>query len=515
LRTVIDQRISAEWKERGIQPASVSSDAEFMRRVSLDLIGVIPSYDEAAAFLDDKAEDKRAKLVERLLADPRYAQHQMHVWDMVYFGRNPPGYYTRDRDGFQRWLNEQFASNTPYNKIAESILKAEGNTAEQGAPMYLVQFKDNPEDATVHLTQTFLGIQLQCARCHDHPYESWTQLDFYGFGAFLARLEMVEAGKVGKEKKVFVGEQEYGEINFTGPASEEEAGQKGKPVPPKFLLGEALQEPETPEGVKVTRFPGGKVPAAPKFSRKTALADWIISEENPFFARAVVNRIWSQFMGRGLVHPVDNMSESNPPTHPELLIALAQQFVEHKYDMKWLINEIVLSDAYQLSSTGSVEIARPMWFEQARTRPLSAEELAASWRMATNYEAIDPKAKEQLAKDFCYPLGGYQVRIFGSPNDGVGDFLGGMHEHLYMNNGGIGKLFSNAEGGLLRQLAESEAPAPERIEQLYLTILSRRPTAVETERFVEFLSTENARPHDLAKDAIWALMTCSEFRFNH
>jgi hypothetical protein len=519
LRDVIDAEVQAAWKEHDVEHAPPADDATFLRRVYLDLCGTIPSYEEAKAFLDDDAKDKREKLIDRLLDDPRYALHQGDVWDMVLFGRDPPGFDAKDRDGFQRWIREQFAKNTPYDEIVRRLLRAEGNTVEDGAPMYLIQYKNKPEDASVAITQTFLGVQLQCARCHDHPYESWSQLDFYGMAAFLARLEVVTVGKKGKDSMLAVGEKNLGDVLFTGPAAEQEPGQKGEPVKAKFLLGEVLQEPELPEDFEEPRrFPSGKMPPEPKFSRKNSLADWITSPDNPYFARAVVNRVWAQFMGRGLVHPVDNMSESNSPTHPELLAKLAAAMVEHKFDLKWYVRELLNSETYQIGAGGPIEDAKPYWFARARTRPLSAEELAISWRVATYYdEAMAASGKEPKEGERFFGLtSGYMLRFFGRPENGVGDFLGGLQEHLYLNNGQVAGLISSGEKSLHHTLMNSEAPWEERVDRLFLSVLSRYPSAEERERLVQYIAEEDSGESDTRlREAIWALLTCSEFRFNH
>ncbi len=516
LRDLIDQHIETAWKANNVTPVGSSSDSEFLRRVYLDLLGTIPTHDEAVAFLDDMNPDKRKELIDRLLDDSRFASHQGEVWDLVLFGRKPPGYGTNKRGGFQSWLREQFASNTPYDKWVKTILLAEGNTVEQGAPMFFVQYKNKPEDATEAVTQRFLGVQLQCARCHDHPFESWTQLDFYGTAAFFARLRVVDVGKKDKLTMYAIGERNTGDVLFTGTVTEQEVGKKGEPVKPKFLQGDPLVEPELPKDFKEDRnFKSGKVPPKPKFSRKNQLADWITRPDNPYFARAVSNRIWAQFMGRGIVHPVDNMSKSNKPSHPELLDALAAAMVEYKFDLKSYIRELVNSRTYQLAGTGTVELAMPRWFERARTRPLSAEELLDAWKVAVGYDAIEKASGKKPSGDRYSPLGsGYLMRFFGTPSNGVGDFQGGLHEHLYLNNGGIGKLLTSAKGGLYDSLLKSDAPWEERIDRLYLSMLSRRPKTEERERFVAFLSAEKD-PRTRLGEAIWVLMTCSEFRFNH
>jgi hypothetical protein len=517
LRDVIDARIAAGWKSNGVTPAERSTDAEFLRRVSLDVLGIVPTYDEAVAFLDDTDPDKRAKLIDRLLEHPRYAVHQADVWDMVYFGRNPPGYGTDKREGFQNWLAEQFRSNTPYNVWAGKILRAEGNTVEQGAPMFFVQFKRRPEDAIEAVTQKFLGVQLQCARCHDHPFEEWTQLEFYGMAAYYTRLRVVDVGKKNKLTAFAIGEMNRGEVLFTGPVSEQELGKKGTPVKPKFLGGEPFVEPELPEGFEEPRnFPSGKVPPAPKTSRKNALADWVTAADNPYFAKAAANRIWAQFMGKGIVQPVDNLADANPPSHPELLKQLTASLVENEFDLKQFMREILNSKSYQLSSSGPVTDAMPLLYQRARYRPLSAEELLESWMTASGYNDTLKASGKELEGRF-RPRGitwDYVRRFFGRPNDGVGNFQGGLHEHLYLNNGQIHQLISKQKGSLYDTVFKSEQPWGKRVERMYLQLLSRRPPPPETEKFVAHLSSDDD-PQGRLHEAIWTLMTCSEFRFNH
>jgi hypothetical protein len=517
LREVIDTELRAAWQRENIEPAPQAGDAAFLRRVYLDLAGIIPTAAEAAAFLNDTDSSKRAKLVDKLLDSERYAVHQADVWDMVYFGRHPPGYDSPKREGFQRWLRDGFAQNVPYDELVRTMLKAEGNTAEQGAPMYLLQYERHPEDAAVAITQTFLGVQLQCARCHDHPFEPWKQREFYGMAAFFARLTRVPAGKVNNLDKIYVGEMNSGEVKFTGSAKDAKPGKQGEPIPPKFLLGEALEEPDLSAEFKDEKRPKeGQPPPPPKFSRKDKLAEWVTSPANQLFARATANRVWAQYMGRGIVHPVDSMSESNPPSHPALLDTLAKGLVEHKFDLKWLIREIVNSQSYQLAATGSASEPMPKWFERARTRPLSAEELLESWRVATGYDDWYAQSGKKEDKRFYGVTFDYIRRYFGEPNNGVGDFQGGMHEHLYLNNGEVGQLIISQKGGLMDALATSSDPWEARVERLFLAVLSRKPSEDERAKFVEFLSVEEKdKRSERLKDAIWALMTCSEFRFNH
>ena len=379
LREVIDANVQAAWKQENLQPAPRADDATFLRRVSLDLTGTIPTAEEARQFLDDKNADKRARLVERLLADSRFAQQQATLWDLILFGRNPANPdATRKRDYFRQWLAGKFAANVPFDHWVRALLLAE----EDGAELFYVQFQNRPEDLTEAFSRIFLGTQLQCARCHDHPNTDLKQKDFYGMAGFFVRLVVLDQGSEGKTdkqtKRYRIGEKTLGEVLFAGNNKELKPGNKGEPVKPKFLAGAPLDEPPPPKDYKDPEMKTGmKSLPKPAFSRKEKLAEWATAAANPFFARAAVNRVWAQFLGRGIVHPVDNLGEDNQPVLPALLDTLTQEFVAHQFDIKWLIRELVNSQTYQLASAGASREALPKYFERARIRPLSAEEVMA------------------------------------------------------------------------------------------------------------------------------------------
>lgn len=513
LRHRIDVAIRSLWQAEKLTPALRTTDAEFLRRIYLDLVGVIPEYSETVAFLNDQAADKRERLIDSLLADPRFAKHQAEIWDLILFTRNPPGYETDKRAGIQNWLTKNFEQNRPYDEWVRELLKADGNSVEQGPPLYFVQYRNQPEDATEVITQTFLGVQLQCARCHDHPFEAWKQVDFYGMAAFLARLDVVTVGKKDNLSMFAVAEKSSGDILFTGPAKDQQPGKKGDPVGPRFLLGDPLTEPPLPEGFKEVKFEANKVPPKPLLSRKDQLAEWITRPDNPFFAKAIANRVWAQFMGRGIVHPVDNMSPSNAPVHPDLLQKLAQELIAHQFDLKWFMRELVNSKTYQLSSRGASGEPSPRHFEHGRTRPLSAEELVDSWRVATGYaEAAKQKGSQKSEQNRFHPIeGGYILRFFGTPNSGAGDFQGGLAEHLFLNNGPLNRLTDANKGNLADWLNTVDHPLPNRVERLYLTVLTRYPTPEESARFIAFIEESNGKPR--WPDAVWVLLASSEFRF--
>lgn len=507
LRKVIDREIAAAWKANEITPAAPASDAAYLRRVYLDLAGTLPTFEEARAFLDDESPDKRVALVDRLLADKRHARHQTQVWDLLFFTRNPANpSATRKRERFQKWLLGQFEENAPWDVLVRKILLAE----EDGSAMFHVQYRNKPEDETVAISRLFLGTQLQCARCHDHPYEERTQRDFYGMAGFLVRLNVRE-DKPGKDKVWRIEEKSSGEVLFTGAAAEARPGQKGEPVSPKFLDGEEPDEPEPPEGFEEPDYKKLKGPwPKPYFSRKGELAKWLASPENPFFAKAIVNRVWSQLMGRGLVHPVDDLSPENEPSHPALFEAMTAWLVRNKFDLRALRREIVLSQTYALASAGEDSAAFPKWFRRARVRPLSAEELMAAFRVASGFDAAEGEEAKlpNAGKD-------YLLRFFGKPNDGQGRFQGGVDEHLFLNNGSqLRGIIRAKKGNLAHHLLNDEAPWEERMDRLFLSTLTRPPSDSELEKFAAYVSTAE-KPQELLEEAIWALLNSSQFRFNH
>ena len=242
---------------------------------------------------------------------------------------------------------------------------------------------------------------------------------------FFVRLVVLDSGD-GPKHRFRIGEKSTGEVLFTGSAKEQKPGQKGEPVKPKFLGGAMLDEPPPPKDFKEPEIKAGEKLPKPPFSRKEKLADWVVAPDNPYFARAAANRVWAQFMGRGLVQPVDDLRDKNPPSHPELFDALTDELEAHQFDLKWFIRELVNSETYQAASAGASTAALPEWFERGRVRPLSAEELMAAFRTATGCDAAGAKTGDDAV--------GYFQRDFGEPTDGQGEFQGGLAEHLFLNN---------------------------------------------------------------------------------
>ncbi len=509
LRKKIDAELRVAWQREKIKPAPKADDATFLRRVYLDLLGTLPTVEETKKFLADPDPKKRDKLIEKLLTDPRFPVQQAQIWDQVFFGRNPPnGDATRKRDGFRKWLEEQFAKDVPYNQWVHDLLLAEqGDTG-----LFYTQYRSQPEETTVAVSRIFMGTQLQCARCHDHPYEPISQKDFYGMAGFFARLTFVDV-PAGQGRRYVVGEKNTGDVLFSGSAKEQKPGKKGEPIKPKFLGGAPLEEPPLPGDFKEPKLEANKVPTKPLFSRKEKFVAWLTAPDNPYFAKAVTNRVWAQFMGRGEVHPVDDLSAKNTPTHPLLFQAMTKAMVDHKYDLKSFIREIVSSDAYQLASASGEKDPLPLHYQRARVRPLSAEEMLEAIRQATGTHAANAQGGQKQG------YGGdtleYFARYFGEPTNGRGDFQASLQAHMFLNNSGnIRQLLYPRKGNLVDVLTKSKEAWPDKVDYLFLSVLTRLPRADERDRFIKFLTAE-PRPDAVVPEAIWALLNCAEFRFNH
>ena len=505
LRDTIDREVKAAWAKEELSAPERSTDTVFLRRVYLDLVGMIPTYEEATAFLADKDQQKREKLVDRLLADPRYARNQAQVWDVSLLGRNPKGIRSTNRDAFRKWLAVHFEQNVAYDRIVHKLLKAE----EDNSKLFYVAYR-NSDDLTTRTMRFFLGTQLQCAKCHDHPYESWTQQDYYGMAGFFVRTYIVETDGANEHiKKFYVGEKSTGEVNFKITPKDAQPGTKDEPVKPRFLGGDELEEPELPKDFKEPKVEPKKAPPKPQFSRREKVVEWITAKENPYLARAVVNRIWGQFMGRGFVHPVDDFNSGNSPNHPELLKTIESGFVAHQFDLKWLIREIVNSEAYQAADVGPVKSALPRYYERARIRPLSVEELTESLHIATGL-GVESALNSRLSRDM--------VKYLGEPIDGQGKFQGSLTEHLFIHNGDVFRgLCHPRNGNLAETLLKSEDDWNAKVERMFVSVLSRTPNSEERERFVKYLDVD---PKDTKlasqrmEEAMWVLVACSEFRFN-
>jgi hypothetical protein len=499
LANKIDERIAAKWEAAKIAPAPQSDDAEFLRRVHLDIVGRVPMAAEAREFLSDPAPDKRQKLVEKLLASPGYARHFADVYKHLLIPEVDNDFqllfFTSD---FEPWLRKQFAENAKYDKMVREIVTTSLNPNGQGqinpfqlrnsaspfAFYYAKQLK--PENLAAGTARTFLGIHLECAQCHDHPFAKWKRDQFWGYAAF------------------------FGGVQRTG--NDENPG-----VIREVTDRRELNIPNTDKVVQA-KFLDGKEPEWTRAGARDTLADWITAKDNTYFARAAVNRLWALFFGIGIVDPVDDIIDDNVPSHPELLDELAADFVNHGYDMKQMIRAITASRAYNLASTGgSPSHDDPRLFARMAMRGLSPEQLFDSLATVTGFAETQNSAN--IFIDSVNSSRAKFIEKFKGEDDKMIDRQTSILQALTLMNGKIVAEVTNPKKGRLLA-AVAEAPFLDtagKVEALYLAALSRRPTADESSRMVDYV-TKGGASGDASKalsDVLWALLNSGEFLLNH
>src|SRR5262245_21904804 len=484
LAALIDRHVEARLKAERVPPAEPADDAEFLRRVYLDLHGVVPTGEQAARFLADTRPDRRARLVDALLADPRYGEYLSDVWPG--YAVSPPADDRRARaDQFRKWLAERFNTKT-WDRITTDLLTATGKMDENPAVIYLIEGRlpRTAPDLADLTSRYFLGVRLSCAQCHDHPFVAWKQQDFWGMAAFFTQVQTP-----GKSKLVYTaGIKDYPELTL------DSLKKDGVPDgflsrPPTFLGGEAA-----PDDKKTTN--------------RAALAAWLTSAKNPYFARAMANRTWWRLFGRGLVNPVDDMHTANPASHPELLDLLAKRFAESGFDHKFLTRAIVSSRAYQRTSRpGDALDKQAALFGRMSAKVLSAGQLYDSLVAVLGPPARKPGAGPQADTRAEF------VQSFSDDGDPDPTAYRRGIPHL------LRQMNSDQFGGrnvpaLAARLAEQDRSAEDVAADLFLAILSRRPTADEQKLFGAH-ATRTGSLETATRELAWALLLTSEFSLNH
>jgi hypothetical protein len=491
----IDEAVYARLKEQGIEPSDGCSDAEFLRRSSLDAIGMLPTPEQAREFLADTAPGKRAKWVDRLLESPAYADYWATRWgDLLRPNTQRVGVkpvYLLDQ-----WLRESLRKNKPYDQFVREILTAQGSTHNFG-PVVLFRDRREPADTGALVSQVFLGVRMECARCHHHPSEKWSQEDFYQLAACFGQL---------KRKGQGISAPISGEAEFIWHAP---GGEVKHPV-----NGEVLK-PRPPDGPALD-LADGRDP-------RQALVDWMTSRDNPFFARAIVNRVWGELMGRGIVHPVDDFRASNPPSNERLLDALAKDFVEHKFDLKHLIRTIMASRVYQLSSEpNESNVADTRNFSRSYRRRLPAEVLLDAVSDVTGVpDAFDGlPAGARAVHTWNNKLDSTFLDAFGRPNSSADcpcerDRGPSLVQALHlMNATRLQAKIASPEGRVAR-LAKSEMPPEEVVKGLYLAAFSRLPDEEEMMIARAAFTAEGTTRQSATEAVMWALINSAEFVLNH
>jgi Protein of unknown function (DUF1549)/Protein of unknown function (DUF1553) len=496
----IDALLRQSWKAAGVKPAPLADDAVFLRRAYLDLTGVIPTVSEVREFLADKRPDKRSRLIDRLLGTPakdgskrrtgssRHATHLANAWQHVMLPdlNNNPQLRFRAAT-FNAWLRNHFADNTPYDKVARELLTYTGST-QTGPGLYYQALEFKPEELAASTSRIFLGVQIQCAQCHNHPFDHWTQQDFWGYAAFFAQIGRPSA-----------------RTRFLQAVADTSSGEVKLPKTKAIVKPKFLTEKETILNDGITR--------------RQQAAEWLTSPQNPYFAKATVNRAWALLFGYGLVDPVDDIGRHNPSAHPELLNELAADFVKHGYDLRRLFRVLAKSRAYQLSSrVTESDSYHPHLFHRMAVKSLTAEQI---------YDCLDvATAKREPVTANGYPSN-YRynaqkaafIAKFDAPTQRSTEFQAGIPQALTMMNGGfIATATDPDRSDLLIAVAESPFMTDEqRVEALFLAVLSRQPTAAERARLTSHVQ-KPGNSNDTRKalsDVMWALLNSTEFMLNH
>jgi uncharacterized protein DUF1549/uncharacterized protein DUF1553 len=487
----IDRLVDAKLERLKIQPSHAVDDLTFFRRLSLDLTGRLPSPENVRAFMNDPAASrvKRAKLIDRLIASPDYVDHWTVKWgDLLQCNRKYLG--EKGAYEFQQWIHEAIASNRPYDKFVRELLTARGSSYDNPAANYF-RVSGGAKPAMEKTTQVFLGVRMVCAQCHDHPFERWTQNQYYQMSAFFSAVGLRAGYEVGEEI-VFDERTDY----------EMKHPKDGRIVKPQFMIG------------------AGAAPVPDGAQRRDAFADWLTARDNPFFARAIANRMWSYFMGKGIIDPVDDIRASNPPSNPALLAALEKDFVAHDFDLRYLMRTIVSSRAYQSSIvTNEWNAGDRDNFSHAIPRRVSAEELMDAVASAAGVRPRFPDVPEDMgASQLVDPHVGREgfLDVFGRPPresscecERRSDLS--LPQALNLVNG---KTISDAvadPNGRVAKLVLSGKSDEAIVDDLYLASLSRPPTAEERQRGVAYLS-KGARG-SRAQDLMWALLNSKAFLY--
>jgi hypothetical protein len=495
IAALIDREINRRLEKDGVKASALSDDAEFIRRAYLDLIGVIPPAERVREFLASRDAEKRARLVDALLASPQFGRHMAAIWEQLLLTRGSDN-RKLPQQPLVEWLTRNFNENRPWDKVTSELLISSGTQDQNGAVTFFL-FNDSPNKVTDTVSKVFLGVQLQCAQCHNHPFTSWKQDDYWATAAFFLKVKPSTNPKAAQKKGIPVS---ISETAVKGKGKKKGLPESARIVPPRFLQGERPRM-------------NPNQPYRPIFTA------WLTAPENPFFARATVNRMWFHFFGRGLVNPVDDMHDGNPASHPELLAALAEQFKQNDYDLKHLIRGICASQAYQRTSRpcpGNEEDVE--LFSHMAIKALAPEQLYDSLTAVVGDRGRGAGAfgvKKNVAKGKGQPRTPREqfITFFRTTEDpDPTEYGGGIPQALRLMNSPLTGV-NNAK--LLNESLEAGKTPEQIIEHLYLGTLARRPSADELQRLTAYVRRNARQPRVVYGDILWAILNSSEFTLNH
>jgi len=488
---VIDELVTARWKQMGLLPSARCTDAEFIRRAYLDVLGVLPTPEEVRAFLAAQDPDKRAKLVDTVLTRPEYVDYWTLKWGDL-LRNNSDKVQPKGMWSFYNWLRSSFRENKPMDQFARELITAQGSAYTTGPANYF-RVASNPADLAETTSQVFLGVRLTCAKCHHHPFEKWTQDDYWQMAAFFARVGL----KGSQEFGIFGGEQVV-RLNPSGEVSNPRTGKLMKPRP---LDGEFSDDP---------------------VDRRRVLATWMTAKDNPLFARNIANRYWGYLMGRGIVDPVDDMRVTNPPSNPELLDALAKELVSNGFDVKKLLRQIMVSETYQLSSNPTPANKQDeVFYTKYAVKRMAAEELLDAINAATGttekfpnlpagmraVQLPDPNVQNYFLDTFGRPPRQITCECERSAEPNMAQALHLMNSDFVQNKVASGS-------GRVAKLLSAKKSDEEIVEELYLVTLCRLPRPEESTRAqLGILQAPNRK--EGCEDLLWALLNSREFMFKH
>lgn len=499
---VIDFAVAKGWSERGVTPASKITDMQFARRLYLDLVGRIPTTSELQQFLGATDSNKREVLIDTLLASPEHAVHLSELLHALFIGRKEAGPFKQAESvGWFQYLRSAVHSDRPWNEVAKEILLARPTDEKQkGAIWYLYSRKNNHQDIAESISRDFFGVRIDCAQCHDHPLaDEILQRHYWGLTAFFNRSTNVDTPKGPRLAESAIGG--FSEFaNIRGSSAPNELIFLGTDV-----IAEIRPAKETKEEDREELYvPGADgEPRIPKFSRRAAFVEQVL-DNHPLLAQAMVNRLWGHMLGRGLIHPVDAMDSFHPASHPELLQWLSRDFERSGYRLRYLLRNIALSNVYQLNHTIPPP-QDPSSFVSSIAKPLTAEVF---------FRSID-FALELKNKEAFYALDNRITFSKLFPDVLTEESFANVSQGLMLSNSPfINRFISVEESELLDRLAK-EPDSAEVAVGLFMSLLQRAPAEDEKQQFIEYLSNTSRPRGKLVEDLAWALLTSSEFRFNH
>jgi len=491
----IDELAYGQFQRLGLLPSKLCSDEEFLRRATLDTIGRLPTLEETRAYMADRSRDKRTRVIDRLLADPAYADHWANKWaDLV--RPNPDRAGLKSVYVLDQWLRDAFRKNQPMDEFARDMITASGSTHRFG-PTVVYRDKRTPEEMAQIFSQIFLGVRFECARCHNHPNEKWTQHDFYSLAAYFAQVKRKGAGV----SPPISGGTEWFYHGGSGSVSHPVSGETLQPKPPDGLVEEIQGNTDL----------------------RDQFATWIGKVDNPLFGRAMVNRVWGAFFGHGFVEPVDDMRASNPPVNANLLDALAKHFVELKYNQKLLIRTILQSRLYQLSSQpNETNVADTRNFSRSYRRRLSAEVLMDAVSDVTGVPASFSATWNgaRAMETWNFKIGSEFMDAFGRPNSSSDppcerNVKGTVVQALHMMHAKQLHEKIIHTKGRVKKLADSEKTPAQIGEEIFLIAFNRLPLEQEQSVIAAYFEKNKDNREAATQDLVWAVLNSAEFLFNH